>query len=76
MPFVADHDDLAAFLAHASDLEMDFGDQWASRVENFKAARFGFFADGLGDAVSAEYDGATSWYIRQIVDKDLSLIHI
>jgi hypothetical protein len=62
---VADHDELAALLAHAGDFEVHLGDQRAGGVEDAQAAGLGFGAHRLGHAVGAEDHGVAGGHVGE-----------
>src|SRR5690606_14426184 len=73
VPPVADHDDLAAFLAHAGDLDVDLGDQRTRGVEDALTALFGLGADGARDAVRREDHDRACGGVFEFVDEDGAL---
>jgi hypothetical protein len=51
---MADEDDGALFTGELQRFEMDFGNQWAGRINNLQRSVFGFLADRRRHSVSAE----------------------
>ena len=70
---VADHDDLAALLAHLGDLDVHLGHQRAGRVEHLQAARLGLAPHRLRHAVRAEDHGAAGGHLVQLLDEHRAL---
>ena len=67
--FVADHHNFVIFLAVTCDFEVDFGNQGASGVEDFKASLLGFFAHALWNAVCTENNCRAGRNIAQLINE-------
>ena len=70
---VADHDNLGAMLAHLADFDVDLGHQRASGIEHLQAARLGFFAHRLRDAVRRKHQRVAWRDIIEVFDEDRAL---
>ena len=71
---VADHDDRAAFLAHAADFSVNLRDERAGRVEDAKPSLAGLFFDGARHAVGREDHGRAFGNVGEVVDEDGSAL--
>jgi len=69
MEGMPDQDDLTALIGVALALDMDFRDEWASRVDDRQAARSGPILDRAGDAVGAEDRDAARRHLVDLVDE-------
>jgi hypothetical protein len=70
---VADHDDLAALLAHLGHFHVHLGDQRAGGVEDAQAARIRLGAHRLGHAVGREHQRIAGRHFAQVLDEDRAL---
>ena len=73
MALVADHDHLAALVAHARDLHVHLGHQRAGGVEHLEAARVGLAAHVERHAVGREDHGRARRDLVELLDEDRAL---
>ena len=74
MSLVADHHDVEALLTHLRDFHVHLGHERAGCVEHAQAARLGFAAHRLRDAVRAENQRAAFGHVRQFFDEDRAFL--
>ena len=73
MPGVADHDDLAALVAHLRDLDVDLRHQRARRVVHAESPRRCFRAHALRDPVRRKHDRRSLGNFFDFVDEHRAL---
>ncbi len=66
---MTDHDDFAALSAHLGDFDMHLGNEWAGRIENTQAARFGITTHALRYAMRRENQRTAGGYIVEFFDE-------
>ena len=71
---MADHDDLAALLAHLGHFDVHLGDQRTGRVEHVESAGRGFRAHRLRHAMRREHDGRPLRHLVELVDEHRALL--
>ena len=74
MPFVADHDDFKAALAHALDLDVYLGHQRTRRIENMQIASLRFGTHRQRYAMRGENHSAAIGCFVQLLDKHRAFV--